>query len=100
MTEGSASPEEIAFYDALSQPRAIKDFYENEELIAITKELTGALRRNKSVDWQKKKSARAKMRMIIKRLLKKYHYPPEGQEDALKIVMVQCELWADEAIPA
>lgn len=89
------SKEEIAFYDALTKPQAVKDFYQNEELIAMTKELTETLRVNKTVDWQKKESARAKMRKIIKRLLKKYKYPPEGQEDALQTVMAQCELWTD-----
>ena len=54
--------DELAFYDALTKPQAIKDFYENEELIAITKELADTLRRNKTIDWQKRESARAKMR--------------------------------------
>lgn len=87
--------EETAFYDALTKPQAIKDAYENDELVAMTKELTDTLRKNKTVDWQKKESARAKMRKIIKRLLKKYNYPPENQEDALQTVMTQCELWTD-----
>lgn len=87
--------DELAFYDALTKPQAIKDFYKNEELIAITKELTETLRKNSTVDWQKRDSARAKMRMLIKRLLKKHKYPPEGMEDAVKTVMLQCELWAD-----
>lgn len=87
--------EELAFYDALTKPRAIKDFYVNDELIAITKELTEALRKNKTVDWQKRDSARAKMRMMIKRLLKKHKYPPEGMQDAVQTVMQQCELWTD-----
>ena len=89
------SPDELAFYDALTKPQAIKDFYENDELIAITKELTDALRKNKTVDWQRKDSARAKMRMLIKKLLKKHKYPPEGMDDAVQTVMVQCELWVD-----
>ena len=87
--------DELAFYDALTKPEAIKDFYENDELIAITKELTDALRRNKTIDWQKRESARAKMRMLIKKLLKKHKYPPEGMEDAVQTVMTQCELWTD-----
>ncbi|OUQ29268.1 type I restriction endonuclease subunit R [Massilimicrobiota sp. An134] len=87
--------EELAFYDALTKPQAIKDFYENDELIALTKELTETLRKNKTVDWQRKESARAKMRMLIKKLLKKHRYPPEGMSDAVQTVMIQCELWAD-----
>lgn len=89
--------EELAFYDALTKPQAIKDFYENDELIAITKELTDTLRKNKTIDWQKRESARAKMRMLIKKLLKKHKYPPEGMEDAIQTVMTQCELWTDNA---
>lgn len=89
------SADELAFYDALTKPQAIKDFYENDELIAITKELTEALRKNRSIDWQKRDSARAKMRMMIKRLLKKHKYPPEGMDDAVATVMLQCELWTD-----
>lgn len=52
--------DELAFYDALTKPQAIKDFYENDELIAITKELADTLRKNKTIDWQKRESARAK----------------------------------------
>lgn len=89
------SEDELAFYDALTKPQAIKDFYENDELIAITKELTESLRKNRSVDWQKRDSARAKMRMMIKRLLRKHKYPPEGMDDAVATVMLQCELWTD-----
>lgn len=90
--------EEAAFYDALTRPQAVKDFYENDELIAITKELTETLRKNKTIDWQKKETARAKMRMLIKKLLKKHKYPPEGVEDAVQTVMTQCELWTDNVM--
>ena len=89
--------DELAFYDALTKPQAVKDFYENEELIAITKELADALRKNRTIDWQKRDSARAKMRMMIKKLLKKHRYPPEGMDDAVQTVMTQCELWTDNA---
>ena len=90
--------EEMAFYDALTKPEAIKDFYTNAELIQLTRELTGTLRKNKTIDWQERNDARAKMRMMIKRLLKKYKYPPEGINDAVQIVIAQCELWTDEFI--
>lgn len=90
--------DELAFYDALTKPQAVKDFYENDELIAITKELTDTLRKNKSIDWQKREAARAKMRMLIKKLLKKHKYPPEGMEDAVQTVMTQCELWTDNVM--
>ena len=90
--------DELAFYDALTKPQAIKDFYENDELIAITKELADTLRRNKTIDWQKRESARAKMRMLIKKLLKKHKYPPDGMDDAVQTVMTQCELWTDNVM--
>lgn len=87
--------EELAFYDALTKPEAVKDFYTNEQLVAITKELTEALRANKTIDWNVKESARAGMRRIVKRLLKRYKYPPEGEEDALNIIMTQCNRWTE-----
>lgn len=92
------SQEELAFYDALTKPQAVKDFYDNEELIAITRELTEAMRQNATIDWQRKESARAGMRRAIKRLLRHHRYPPEGMEDAMETVMAQCELWADTKI--
>ena len=89
--------EELAFYDALTRPEAVKDFYTNEELVAITKELTDALRKSRTVDWEIKESARAGMRRMVKRLLKKYKYPPEGMEDAITTVISQCEMWTDNS---
>lgn len=91
--------EEFAFYEALTRPQAIADYYRerNDELVAITQELTAKMREMRTVDWQKKQSARAAMRVAIKRLLKHHKYPPEGMESALSTVMEQCELWADNA---
>ena len=89
------SKEEKAFYDALTRPQAVQDFYTNEQLVEMTKELTEALRKNRTIDWQKKESARAGMRKLIKRLLKKYNYPPEEELNAMDIVLKQCEQWAD-----
>ena len=88
--------EEKAFYDALSSPQGVKEAYSNEEFVKLTKELTEQLRKNRTIDWNHKDSARAKMRVMVKRLLKKYHYPPEGQEQALQTVMAQCNKWADD----
>ena len=87
--------EEKAFYDALTRPQAVKDFYTNEQLVNLTKELTEELRKNRTIDWQKKESARAGMRSKVKRLLKKYKYPPEEEQSALETVIKQCEQWAD-----
>ena len=87
--------EERAFYEALTLPDAVKDAYTNDQLCALTKELTDALRKNRTLDWQKKESARADMRRIIKRLLRKYKYPPSEAANATDTVIKQCELWAD-----
>ena len=89
--------EELAFYDALTKPQAIKDFYQHGELKELTKELTELLRKNRTIDWQKKQSARAGMRILVKRLLRRYKYPPEGMEYAIQTVIQQCELWTDNA---
>lgn len=97
-TKLGLSDEEMAFYDAITKPQAVKDFYNNDQLVAISRELTDAMRSNATIDWQKKESARAGMRRAIKRLLHKYKYPPEGVADAMETVMAQCELWADTKI--
>lgn len=87
--------EELAFYDALTKPEAIKNFYENDVLVEMTRELTELLRKNRTIDWQKKETARATMRKMVKRLLKKYKYPPEQYENAIETVIGQCEMWTD-----
>lgn len=87
--------EELAFYDALTKPEAIKDFYANDELISMTRELTELLRKNRTIDWQQKETARASMRKMVKRLLKKYKYPPDEYENAIDTVISQCEMWTD-----
>jgi type I restriction enzyme R subunit len=89
------SDEELAFYDALTRPEAVKDIYQNEELVSMTHELAEMLRNNRTIDWQKKESARAGMRRMVKKLLKKYKYPPEGMEDAIATVISQCEMWTE-----
>lgn len=89
------SDEELAFYDALTKPEAVKDVYQNKELVEMTRELADMLRKNRTIDWQKKESARACMRRMVKKLLKKYKYPPEGIDDAITTVIGQCEMWTD-----
>ena len=89
------SVEEKAFYDALTRPEMVRKCYTDEQFVALTKELTEVLRKNRTIDWRHKESARAQMRIMIKRLLKKYKYPPEGAEEALQIVMAQCDNWAE-----
>lgn len=58
--------------------------------------------KNRTIDWQKKETARATMRKMVKRLLKKYKYPPEDYDEAISTVISQCEMWTDnmDYIPA
>ena len=99
--DGGDYLEQLAADEEKPDVKTVSDFLDGidspalDQLVSMTKELTDTLRANKTIDWQKKQSARAKMRKIIKRLLKKYNYPPEGQDDALQTVMTQCELWTD-----
>jgi len=85
------SEDEIAFYDALTADDIVKEFLEDETLKKIAKELTVAIRNNITIDWSVRKSAQAGMRRIIKRLLKKYDYPPEQAKKAMETVMRQAE---------
>ncbi|WP_175615438.1 type I restriction endonuclease subunit R [Piscibacillus halophilus] len=87
--------DEIAFYDALTSEDVVKELMEDEVLRQIANELTQAIRRNMTIDWHVRKSARAGMRRIVKRLLKKYDYPPEQAKKALNTVMHQAELMAE-----
>ena len=87
--------EELSFYNALTFKESIEDFYEDEILIEMAKELTNELKENEAIDWQYKESGRARMRNIVRRLLKKYDYPPEEMKEALQIVLKQCEHWSE-----
>ena len=92
------SNEEKAFYDALTRPLAVKDFYSNDQLVEMTKDLTDMLRNNRTIDWNRREAERANMRRLVKRLLKKYKYPPEEAEGAMTVVLKQCELWAENQV--
>ena len=76
--------EELAFYHAISLPENIHDFYDDKKLVLITQELTEALRANRTIDWQKKQTTRAKMRTTVKRLLRKHGYPPRTNKRSIK----------------
>ena len=86
------SKDEIAFYDALTADDVVTEFMGSKVLKQIAQELTDAIRTNVTIDWSFRKSAQAGMRKIIKRLLKKYKYPPEQSKKALETVMRQAEL--------
>jgi len=89
------SDEELVFYDALTRPEAVKDFYDNAELVAMAHELADMLRKNRALDWKKKESARLGMRRMVKKVLEKYKYSPEGMGYAIANVIGRCEMWAD-----
>ncbi|MEX3853700.1 type I restriction endonuclease subunit R [Paraburkholderia sp. BR10923] len=83
--------DEIRFYDALANNEASVRLLGDETLKKIAHELTENLRRNVSVDWEKRESVRAKLRLMVKRILRKYRYPPDQQEEAVQIVLQQAE---------
>jgi type I restriction enzyme R subunit len=88
--------DEIAFYDALAERPEVLHQMGDETLKKLAVELTEKLRSSTSVDWQVRDSVRASMRLMIKRLLRKYKYPPEGQEAATALVLKQAARLADE----
>ncbi|UUX33353.1 type I restriction endonuclease subunit R [Fundicoccus culcitae] len=83
---------ELAFYHAIANPENVQDFYTNEELIQLTKELTKAISEEMTADWELKQSGRANVRRTIKRLLKRYKYPGNYKE-AIDLVVKQAEYW-------
>lgn len=85
------SSDEIAFYDALANNESAVRELGNEVLKKIAHELTEKLRASTTVDWQVRDSVRAKMRNMVRRLLKKYKYPPDKTDDAIELVLRQAE---------
>lgn len=86
------TPDELAFYDALAENESARDVMGDEILMQIAKDLTKSIKNNISVDWAIRESVQAKMKMTIKRLLKKYGYPPDKTAKAVDIVMEQTKL--------
>ena len=84
--------EELAFYDALSDNESARTLMDDITLQQIAKELTQAIRANLTVDWSVRKSVQAKMRIIVKKLLKKYKYPPDETSHAVDVVLEQTKL--------
>ena len=91
--KGSAG-EEISFYDALAKNESAVEVMGNDQLRVIAHELLSNLKNNASVDWQHRESARARMRMriLVKRILRKYGYPPDLQDAAVQTVLQQAEV--------
>ena len=92
--EEGLSKEEISFYDALAQNESAVEVMGNDQLRLIAHELLSSLKSNAPVDWQHRESARARMRILVKRILRKYGYPPDLQDDAVQTVLQQAEVLA------
>ena len=90
--EQGLSPEEVAFYDALAENDSAVEAMGSDQLRVIAHELLEQLRQNVSVDWQKRESARAKMRVLVKRILKRFGYPPDLSDAAVQTVLAQAEV--------
>ena len=89
--EDGLSQEEVAFYDALAQNESAVDVMGNDHLRVIAHELLNGLKSNAPVDWQHRKSARARMRVLVKRILRKHGYPPDLRDAAVQTVLQQAE---------
>lgn len=84
--------DELAFYDALANNEASVRELGDEILAKIAHELTAGLRQNVTVDWSNRDSVRAKLRLMVKRILRKYKYPPDQQEGAAQLILEQAEM--------
>ena len=90
--EQGLSQEEVAFYDALAQNESAIQALGNDKLRLIAHELLEQLKASATVDWHKRESVRARMRVLVKRILKKYGYPPDLSEEAVRTVLEQAEV--------
>ena len=87
--------DEIAFYDALAANESAVQAMGSAELRVIATELVTQVRKSVSIDWTLRDSSRARIKVMVKRILKKYGYPPDLQEEATKTVLAQAELLSD-----
>ncbi|ELA8081262.1 type I restriction endonuclease subunit R [Vibrio parahaemolyticus] len=95
MAKLNLSPDEIAFYRALIANEASVRTLGDDNLRQLAIELTHQLRQSATVDWQKRESVRARMRNLVRRLLRRWKYPPDAAEEAIKLVLDQAEVLAD-----
>ena len=94
--ETGLSDEEIAFYDALAENKSAQDVMGEPALRVIAHELVTSLRKSVTVDWMHRDAARARMRVLVKRILRKYGYPPDLQDAAVQTVLQQAEALSAE----
>ncbi|HHE55981.1 MAG TPA: DUF3387 domain-containing protein, partial [Caldithrix abyssi] len=86
------SEDEAAFYDALAANESAVEVLGDGTLKKIAQELVDRVRKNVTVDWSKRENARAQLRVLVKRILRKYGYPPDKQEKATELVLEQTEV--------
>jgi len=94
--EDGLTNEEVALYDALANNKSAVEVMGNKELRIIASELVKAIRENSGVDWWRQGARRTRMRVIVRRILRKYKFPPDLQDDAIKTVVLQAEALAAE----
>ena len=94
--ESNLTPEEVAFYDALAENDSAATAMGDEKLRVIAHELLVQLQKNVTVDWHHRDSARAKMRILVKRILKRFGYPPDLSDEAVQTVLAQAEIFLKE----
>ena len=90
------NPTENAFYDALSSNKSAEELMGEEVLLHIAREIAEKLRKNITVDWSVRESVRARLRLLVKSLLRKYKYPPDQQDEAVELVLSQAEVISEE----
>ncbi len=88
--------DEIAFYDALEANDTAVQVLGDDTLKQIARDLVDTVKRNTGIDWTVRESVRARLRVLVRRVLRKYGYPPEKREDAVTTVLRQAELFADQ----
>ncbi len=92
--------EEEAFYDALAKNESAQELMGEEVLVGMAREIAKKLRENLTVDWAVRESVRARLRLLIRSLLRKYGYPPDQQKDAVEMVLKQAEVISEESVAA
>ena len=90
------SEAELAFYDTLARNDSARELMAEAVLVALAKEITETLRGSVSIDWKFKDAAKARMRLLVKRALKRYKYPPDAEAAAIDFVLQQAETTADD----
>jgi type I restriction enzyme, R subunit len=94
--ETGLTDEEIAFYDAVAENQSARDVMGEPKLRVIAHELLTSLKGNIGVDWMHRDAARARMRVLVKRILRKYGYPPDFQDAAVQMILQQAEALSSE----